>query len=259
MVLPGYDGKKKILILSAPVGAGHAKAAGALKRELEACGGVEVADGDVFDFAPEIFGKLLLGIYIGLLKIWPASYDFLYKWGDKGRSLFLRSFVNKLFYAGARRFFEREAPDAVIATHFTPAGVTALYKKESGKNIPLFGVITDYAMHRWWIYDEVDVYIGADKEMFTDYRADMRPNQAIWDAGIPVGREFCPAGAGDKENLRKKLGFSLDAFICVMSGGGEGLLAMREIMDAWRRESRSPPKTPRAGYAPSCKADNTVP
>ncbi|MDR3348053.1 MAG: hypothetical protein LBO03_00370 [Acidaminococcales bacterium] len=242
MGLPGHNGKKKIIILYAPIGSGHAKAASALKRELEAFGGVELVSGDIFDFAPRMFGKLLLRIYMGMLKIWPSSYDFLYKWGDKGSSLALRSVANRLFYAGARRFFEREAPDAVIATHFAPAGVAALYKKESGKNMPLFGVITDYAMHRWWAYDEVDVYIGADKEMFADCRADMKPGRAVWDVGIPIDREFCPACADGKETLRRKLGFARDAFVCVMSGGGEGLLDMREIMAAWRREADKHPR-----------------
>lgn len=239
MLLSGNGKKKKILILSAPIGSGHARAAAALKRELEGCGGVEAAAGDVFDFAPK-FGRLLLRLYLRLLRIWPASYGFLYKWGETGSSLLLRRLVNRLFFAGARGFLEREAPDAVIATHFTPAGVTALYKKHSRKNIPLFGVITDYSMHRWWLYEEADVYISADREMFLDCQARLKAGQAIWDEGIPVGRGFCPVSDEDKESLRIKLGIERDAFLCLMSGGGEGLLDVREILKIWRRAADAP-------------------
>jgi processive 1,2-diacylglycerol beta-glucosyltransferase len=211
-----------------------------LRQELAACVGIEVLTGDLFSFAPGLFGRSLLKVYLWLLRHWPSSYDFLYKWGDQGGSLFLRAIVNRLFFRGARNFLAKAAPDAIIATHVTPGGLAALYKAASGQDIPLFGVVTDYAMHRWWLYDELTAYIVADRQLFVPYQELLRTGQKVWALGIPVSRDFSPAA--DKSVWRDRLALPESGFICVLSGGGEGLLNMESLAVAWREEAARYPQ-----------------
>lgn len=228
-----YDKKKTVLILYAPIGSGHASAADAIKEQFLKYKNVDLIMGDIFTFASPFFCKNLLKSYLRLLHYMPKGYDFLYKWGEKGNSLFLRSIVNKIFFSGMKNFLFKYTPDVVITTHVTPAGIIAEYKKRSGKEIPLVGVVTDYAMHRWWIYDEIDCYIVPDLKIFDEYNVELKDDQKVYDFGIPVHESFCIEKRG-KDDIRKALGISTDAFVCLLTGGGEGILPMQEIASAWQ-------------------------
>jgi processive 1,2-diacylglycerol beta-glucosyltransferase len=97
-------------------------------------------------------------------------------------------------------------------------------------------------MHQWWVYDEITAYIGVNQEMFAAYRQDMRAGQAVWPLGIPVHGGFARQGEGGERDLRRQLALPEDAFICLMSGGGEGLLPMEEIIASWRRHAKDCPQ-----------------
>ncbi len=231
--------KKTIMLLSAPIGAGHMQAAKAIKQEFLKRDDVEIIEADVFDFVPGFFGRMLLSSYLFLLRMIPGGYDFLYKWGDKSNSLLLRHFVNWIFSFAAYKLIKEKKPDLVIATHVTPAGIISLYKKRYKKSTPLFGIVTDYAMHKWWIYNEIDAYIVVDKSIFAGYLQDIQPYQQIWDMGIPVQSEFF--SNTDKLILKKQLGLDANSFICLLSGGGEGLLPMQKILTKWNDYAKNNP------------------
>ncbi|MBR1511781.1 MAG: hypothetical protein IJ625_03880, partial [Acidaminococcaceae bacterium] len=50
--------KRKILILSAPIGSGHRMAAQALEEALSRLENTEVVQGNVFSFFPAVLGRL---------------------------------------------------------------------------------------------------------------------------------------------------------------------------------------------------------
>ena len=231
-----YKKKKTVLVLYAPIGSGHASAADAIKEQFLKYQDVDFIMADIFDFVPSLFCKSLLKSYMELLHYMPAGYDFLYRWGDMNSSLFLRNIVNKIFYNGMKDFLDKYSPDAVIATHVTPAGIIAKYKKNVKKDIALLGVVTDYAMHKWWVYDEIDCYIVPDEKMFTEYKAKLKTNQKVYDLGIPVHENFSK-NRPVKNDLREEFGIEKDAFVCLMTGGGEGLLPMPDIVKAWEKHA----------------------
>ncbi len=229
--------EKTILVVSAPIGSGHVQAAEAVARVLSASGKIKVQTANIFDFFPQWAGKLLLSAYLWLLRLYPPGYDFLYKWGDKQDSLGFRSLVNRLFALGADNFIKKTQPDLVVATHVTPAGVVALYKQKYGKKLPLVGIVTDYAMHKWWIYKEIDVYVVADVDILAGYEKDIQPGQEVWPFGIPVRQQFCEKG--DITAVREKLALPEDAIVCILTGGGEGLLPMCDILKAWHMRDKT--------------------
>ena len=216
--------KIKVLLLSAPIGSGHRLAAEALKETFENKENIEVVHGNVFDFFPEILGKTFLKVYLWILGACPWMYELMYKWGNKGEgSLWMRSLINgALAYLGSS-FIRKVAPDVVIATHATPAGIMSIYKRRNKANLYLCGVITDFTVHRWWVCDEVDTYFIADERL----REKIPASFETVAYGIPIRQGFLNL---DKVACRKEFGWNGKDKVCLLMGGGDGLLPMEEII-----------------------------
>ena len=73
--------------------------------------------------------------------------------------------VKTLFSWGLKRRMLRvladKNPDLIIFTHPFPAGAAALLKRQHRLDIPLIGVITDFAIHPLWVYPQIDTYFIA--------------------------------------------------------------------------------------------------
>lgn len=213
-----------VLLLSAPIGSGHRLAAEALEQELGSYDGVRVIHGNIFDFFPHFLGTAFLSTYLWILKCCPWLYKIAYSWGNKqGGSLWLRSLLNRLLAALGRSYLNKVQPDAVVATHATPAGIIGYYKQE--KPLWLGAVITDFTIHRWWICDGVDTYFIADELL----RKKLATTAEVQAYGIPVRRQFLHH---DKAACRKRFGWSDEERVCLLMGGGEGLLPMEKIIAA---------------------------
>ncbi|NCD08012.1 MAG: hypothetical protein EOL98_01050 [Negativicutes bacterium] len=220
--------KYKILIMSAPIGSGHALAAEALKEEFEKNDECEILLGSAFDFFPAILGKIVLRSYLAVLKHIPGLYEIAYKWGNNpSGSLWLRNIINNLLAFLADNYLRKSNPDVVIATHATPAGIISAYKKKyKDHKLLLASVITDFTIHKWWLCEGTDAYfLAADdlKPAITPL-----PGQELHYYGIPVRSAF--RQKYNREEIRKKFGWKEDSKVCLLMGGGEGLLPMKEIL-----------------------------
>lgn len=227
MVINMQNAKKRytVLLLSAPIGSGHKLAAEALEQALGAYEEVKVIHGSIFDFFPHFLGTAFLTTYLWILKCCPWLYKLAYSWGNKkDGSLWLRSLLNRLLAALGRSYLQSVQPDAVVATHATPAGIIGYYKAQH-PNLWLGAVITDFTIHRWWICDGVDTYFIADELL----RQKMTTQAEVKAYGIPVRKQFLHH---DKGACREKFGWGADERVCLLMGGGEGLLPMEKIIAA---------------------------
>ena len=220
--------KYKILIMSAPIGSGHALAAKALGEELKKIPGCEVFYGSAFDFFPIFIGRTILKSYLYILKHVPGLYKIAYKWGNNpSGSLWLRNGINNLLAHLADGYLSKVKPDAVVATHATPAGIVSAYKnKHKVSKLLLASVITDFTIHKWWLCDRTDCYFLAANNLKPTMRT--LPGQKIFHYGIPVRSAF--GETYDRKSLREKYGWADQNPVCLLMGGGEGLLPMREIL-----------------------------
>ena len=75
--------KFTILLLSAPIGAGHRLAAEALLEHIQTNKEVEVIHGNIFDFFPSFLGQSFLKSYLWILSHCPWLYEIAYKWGNR--------------------------------------------------------------------------------------------------------------------------------------------------------------------------------
>ena len=188
MVIHMHETRKKytVLLLSAPIGSGHRLAAEALEQAFADRPEVEVIHGNIFDFFPQFLGKAFLGTYLWILKCCPWLYKLAYSWGNKqGGSLWLRELLNRLLARLGGSYLRSVQPDAVIATHATPAGIIGYYKKQHPK-LWLGAVVTDFTIHRWWVCDGVDTYFIADELL----RDKLNTDADIQATGIPVRQQF---------------------------------------------------------------------
>ncbi|WP_405381594.1 MGDG synthase family glycosyltransferase [Phascolarctobacterium sp.] len=216
---------KTVLLLSAPIGSGHKLAAEALVQVLEQVPGLRVVHGNIFDFFPGFLGTAFLKSYLWILDCCPWLYELAYKWGNKqGGSLWLRSALNNVLAYLGKGYLEKVRPDAVIATHATPAGIIGCYKKQHPQ-LWLGAVVTDYTIHRWWLCEGVDTYFIGDELL----RDKITMGCDVQATGIPVRQAFLNL---DKAACRADYGWGAEQRVCLLMGGGEGLLPMDDIMNA---------------------------
>lgn len=218
--------KKRILVMSTPIGSGHVVAAEALIKEFEKYN-VTVKHISVFDFIPQFVATVFLKLYLLSLQISPKIYAGLYKWGNKKeQSTVTRDYLNAYLAKKAKNIICAWQPDVLVATHATAAGIFAVLKKRKFLNVPLNGVVTDYIMHNWWYYPEVDNYYTPDIEL----QLQLQKNQKLYKLGIPLRIDFTAEKKQPQKKLREKWQITANTPICLLLGGGEGLLPMLEII-----------------------------
>ena len=265
---PAKNKNLKILILSAPIGSGHRMAAAALEEALLRLDHVEVVQGNVFDFFPGVIGKAFLKFYETVLTVCPWLYALSYRWSNRdGGSLWMRNLLNGILLRLGKPFIEEVKPDAVFSTHATPTGILSLYKQKYDANLWLGVVVTDFTVHRWLVCPGADAYFVADEKLFgqiecasghciknaglqddcpgidvVQYQAgnekhsETRP--ALYSWGIPVRGRFTEKRepAAVRQETRNRSGWPADAFVCLLAGGGDGMLPMEEIVRSMQNE-----------------------
>jgi 1,2-diacylglycerol 3-beta-galactosyltransferase len=97
---------------------------------------------------------------------------------------------------------------------------------------PYMIVVTDLvSSHTAWFAKEADlISIPTEQARIPAERAGINPEQLRL-IGLPVADRFCQP-AGDKETLRKKLGWPVDRTIILLVGGGEGMGPLASIAEA---------------------------
>ncbi len=224
------EARRKVLFISAPVGAGHVRAARATGAALVRLAPDVAAEfANVFDFFSPRLGRAILGVYLKILEVFPQAYGMAYGWGNSSRlALAGRALVSRYLAGRMERYIAALGPDAVVVTHATPAGLVAHLLASDRLRLPTAAVVTDYVVHRLWVYPELDRYFVAN-EALRDYLAEHGVAKASSRAlGIPLAEGF--AAPVDKAAAIEKLGLAAGRPTVLIMGGGAGVLPMGEIV-----------------------------
>ncbi|HWR09438.1 MGDG synthase family glycosyltransferase [Sporomusa sp.] len=215
----------KILLVSASMGSGHTQAAQAVKTALEL---QELTTSQVVDFMAgenSYLNTLVKDAYLKMIDMFPDIYDLLYRLsqmplpGSKVQSLLAIAMKRNML-----TLINTHRPDAIICTHPFPCGAAAYLKRTRRIKIPLIGVITDFAIHRLWCYNETDLYFVATPELKQQLTLQGIDNNRIHATGIPVGPKFSRRpDALEQAAVRRELGFANNHPVVLMMGGGLGL------------------------------------
>jgi len=210
--------RQRVLILSADVGEGHAAAARALARQIEATQRAEVTVIDGLQAMGPVLRPVVEDGYRIQLRVIPWSYSIVY-WLLKHVPPFRAMTRRTLCLFGSRplaRAIARHDPDVVVSTYPAVTVVLARLRRTGAVRCPTVATITDL----FWAQPGIDMHMVM-------YGQSLAPVERIAGRGSArlvaplISSEFlrprCPLAA------RRALGLPESGRTVVVSGGGWGV------------------------------------
>lgn len=221
---------KNILVVTASMGSGHNKAANAVAEAIKRKYPVNKIN--VIDFMSTetaYFNSLVKDIYLKMLDHTPSVYEFFYKFtSDSTKGSTIQSVFAHAMKKDMRELIKKYEADMVICTHPFPCAAASYLKQTGEINIPLITVMTDFCVHQFWLYKNIDIYFTANdllkKEMVNQGLLEER----IFVTGIPVGYNF--RVDYNRDDLLAK--FKLEKYkpVALIMGGGLGLGGVKNAL-----------------------------
>ena len=229
---------KRILVLSASVGAGHMRAAQAVELALRETAGDDtvVKNVDVLTLTNAPFRKIYGEAYLDLVNKAPHVLGYFYDHMDKPRGKDskrdkLRLLVEKLNLSKLCDLLECDedgnAWDSIVCTHFMPAAVIASMRKKRKLRTPYMTVTTDFETHRLWVNQPCDHYTTATDEGAAYLRHWGVPSDDISVTGIPIHPMF--AKPKSREECQKRHGIEGRRPVVLQLAGGFGVGPIEQI------------------------------
>jgi processive 1,2-diacylglycerol beta-glucosyltransferase len=225
----------RVLILTASYGSGHNAAARSLASAFHRAGASATVVDHFRDLVHPVFARATRGLYHWVLRRAPNLWGAAYAVGDRLTSNSPLTFgATRLGGAGLAALLEREAPDAVVTVHATPAVVMAALAARGTRTPPHTTVVTDFVAHSQWIAHGVDRYCVAADEVKHEFIARGIPPARVVVTGVPVRVEFeTPV---DPAEARAAFGLSPRLPVVVaMAGAQGGLGRLPEAVQALSR------------------------
>jgi processive 1,2-diacylglycerol beta-glucosyltransferase len=222
----------KILFLSVSAGAGHMRAAEALRLTAEKnFPGVVTQHLDVMQYVPSAMRKLYTDFYILLVNSYPTLWGMLYQRSadadPDGPVHKFRRAVERLGTGDLRKAVNAFAPDAIVCTHFLPAEVLTHELRHGRLNIPVWVQVTDFDLHAMWVIPGMTGFFAASEEIAFRMRANQIEARRIHVTGIPVMPAF--GDPHDRGECRQRFGLQPDRKTIMLMGGGAGVGKLDEV------------------------------
>ena len=221
---------KNILVVTASMGSSHNKAANAVAEAIKR----KYPDDkiNVIDFMSTetaYFNSLVKDIYLKMLDHTPSVYEFFYKFtSDSTKGSTIQSVFAHAMKKDMRELIKKYEADMVICTHPFPCAAASYLKQTGEINIPLITVMTDFCVHQFWLYKNIDIYFTANdllkKEMVNQGLLEER----IFVTGIPVGYNF--RVDYNRDDLLAKFKLEKDKPVALIMGGGLGLGGVKNAL-----------------------------
>jgi processive 1,2-diacylglycerol beta-glucosyltransferase len=210
--------RRRILIVSASMGAGHDGAAKELRSRLEAAG----HEGRIIDFldaAPFGIGRFLRWTYEVQLRLAPWSYELTYRlwyllpflWAP------VVAFDSWLTRRSLQRDIEELHPDVVVSTYCLSSLVLGRMRKKGWLRVPVVTYLTDFAVHPLWVHPSVDLHVAVSPWAAKTARERSHGGEARA-PGPLVSRRFT-GGLPDRAASRAALGLGpVERAVLVVAG-----------------------------------------
>lgn len=223
---------KKVLLLYISEHSGHHCATIAIEKALhELDPGIETMNINSFNYTNPILEKVINRAYMGVIKRKPEIWDYLY---DNPKVLKntqkLRDLIHKFNGAKLKVLLDEFKPDAIVCTQAFPCGMVADYKKSFNLKTSLVGVLTDYAPHSYWIYNNVDKYIVPSAQTGNKLIENGIDPAKIEQFGIPIDPKFCASVDNEKNQAEPVI--DKDKPCVLIMGGTQGLGPIKEMVRA---------------------------
>lgn len=218
----------RILILSVTVGNGHMRAAEAIeKAAMRLYPQIDVSILDTFRYASPLLEKVAFGTYMEVLKMSPIIYGYIYRRAERGELLASRGksefnrILNFLVAPKLVRYIKEFQPEVIVCTHPFPVGIMSYLKQKNIFSGPVLAAITDFTIHSFWVFPEIDYYLLGAEQLRSECAAFGIAPENTCATGIPIDPAF--ATAYEKKALRKALALQPELPTILITGGGLGM------------------------------------
>ena len=223
---------KKVLILSASVGAGHLRAAEALEKAFRQTDAAqEIRNIDVLQFTNPLFRRLYGKAYLDMVNTMPEVLGWMYDsfdkpWQNERRRLALDRLNTQPFI----KLLKDYQPDIAVCTHFLPAEIISWLKGKEKISFPQAIVVTDFDVHAMWLCHHFEQYFVALDETRVHLEKLGISQDKITVSGIPIDPIF--AVTKDKTAMREKYDLAKDKLTILVSAGGFGVGNVEHLLEA---------------------------
>lgn len=222
--------KRKILLMYITRVSGHRQATVAIQKALRSlCPDVEAPTVNGFGYAYPILERVVHKTYMSVIKTTPVVWDYMY---DNPKivknSESIKKFLHKTSHEKIAKLLARYNPDTIVCTQAFPCGMVADFKRAHKAKFKLFGVLTDFEPHSFWINEGVDYYIVPTLEAKERFIVKGIHPDKIKVYGIPIRTKF--SQQLDRKPIAQKMGFDADNPTILIMGGGHGLGPMKNIL-----------------------------
>ena len=170
--------------------------------------------------------------YLQMVKTIPQMYRYIYARAERATEVGpFRTWAHQFTAQNLRPLMERERPDAVVCTHAFPSGAMAEYKRIFADAPPVVGIVTDFAVHAFWMHDNIEGYCVATDAMRETMVARGICKERVEVMGIPVDPRFA-RGSERVHAIRERLGLPQDRQIALLMGGGLGIGGLERTIRA---------------------------
>lgn len=217
---------KKILLLSVSAGAGHARAAEAIRAYAAIADPAStVIHLDVMDYVTRGFRQIYTDFYLKLVNHAPSLWGYLYNFTNEvKRDSSIEKWRRGLERWNAKKLL-REIhafkADAIICTHFLPAEMLSRLIARQELTCPVWVQVTDFDLHRMWIHEGMAGYFAANQEVAFRMRSQGIAAERIHVTGIPIMPAF--ARAPSRAICASEFGIDPTKLTILLMAGGAGL------------------------------------
>lgn len=218
---------RRILVLSAAVGAGHLRAAQAVELALrQVAPDATVKNVDVLTLTNATFRGLYGKAYLDLVNKAPHVLGYVYDLMDRPRRAGsrrdrLRLALEKLNLLKLCDLLECAQYDAIVNTHFLPGEIIAHLRRRRRITTPQMTVTTDFETHRLWVNQPCELYTTATTEGAAYLEHWGVPADATTVTGIPIHPVFAQDKGADE--CRRRHGLATDRPVVLQLAGGFGV------------------------------------
>lgn len=168
--------------------------------------------------------------YLRMVKTIPQMYRYIYDRAERATEVGrVRRWAQNFTAENLRPLLQRERPDAVVCTHAFPCGAMAEYKRRYADAPPVVAIVTDFAVHGFWIHRNIDRYVISTDAMRRALLARRVPARAIFAGGIPVRPQFARQDES-MTALRERLHVPHDRAVVLLMGGGLGIAPLERML-----------------------------
>jgi processive 1,2-diacylglycerol beta-glucosyltransferase len=228
----GYRGDfLKVLILTVSAGSGHIEAAKAIDEHFKKnYSDVETLVVDTLKYINPFIDKIIIGSYMNTVKKTPVLYAKLYDYAENEEAVTnISEKFNDVMSTKLISLIEDFLPDIILCTHPFPIEMLSILKRKNKIDVPVIGLLTDYAVHSYWLYNYIDYYVIANEDFKQDMIRRGVNENIILPFGIPVSDEFLKDY--DKNEVRKSLGLDPEKLTLLIMGGGCGIGNIKNIFE----------------------------